>query len=134
MLLHPQIQHLHSTAVAATMPKTKAEGDANGNKTKVRTNHREDLQGCLPNLLLQSPSLKRHLQKVKGKKGKAHAGKEGNNSAENAEAKTEQAQKAEGTGDTKGSVRIFGNCVFLVTVQFEVLFFIKFYKNAEIFF
>lgn len=26
---------------------------------------------------------------------------------------------------------IFDNCVLLVTVQFEILFFIKFYKNAE---
>uniref|UniRef100_A0A2K5DX53 Uncharacterized protein n=1 Tax=Aotus nancymaae TaxID=37293 RepID=A0A2K5DX53_AOTNA len=28
-------------------------------------------------------------------------------------------------------VCIFDNCVLLVTVQFEILFFIKFYKNAE---
>lgn len=26
---------------------------------------------------------------------------------------------------------VFDNCVLLVTVQFEILFFIKFYKNAE---
>lgn len=29
------------------------------------------------------------------------------------------------------NVCIFDNCVLLVTVQFEILFFIKFYKNAE---
>uniref|UniRef100_A0A2K6EUY8 Uncharacterized protein n=1 Tax=Propithecus coquereli TaxID=379532 RepID=A0A2K6EUY8_PROCO len=28
-------------------------------------------------------------------------------------------------------VCIFDNCVLLVTAQFEILFFIKFYKNAE---
>jgi len=34
-------------------------------------------------------------------------------------------------GDVKGSVCIFDNCVLLVTVQFEIRFFIKIYKNAE---
>uniref|UniRef100_A0A8C9B0E0 Dehydrodolichyl diphosphate synthase subunit n=1 Tax=Phocoena sinus TaxID=42100 RepID=A0A8C9B0E0_PHOSS len=68
-------------------------------------NHREDLQGYLLNLFLQSqsPSLKRPLQRHRKLK----------------------------VLEMPSEVCIFDNCVLLVTVQFEILFFIKFYKNAE---
>ncbi|KAL0628693.1 putative Dresden prostate carcinoma protein 2 [Plecturocebus cupreus] len=52
--LRPRIQHL-CPATVTTNPKRKAEGDTKRDKTK-RTAHREDLRGCLLNLLLQSQS------------------------------------------------------------------------------
>nr|KAF6331760.1 high mobility group nucleosomal binding domain 2 [Pipistrellus kuhlii] len=79
------------------------EGDAEGNKAKV--NHREELPGyqLTPLLQSQSPSLKRSCKE--GREGtqrdKADTGKDGNNPAENGDAKTDHAQKTEGAAGGK---------------------------------